>query len=328
MKAIVWTKYGSPDVLQLREVEKPTPKDNEVLIKTHAATITAGDCEFRALKFPLWLTIPIRFWIGFRKPVRNTILGMEVAGEIEAVGKDVTRFKVGDQVFGMTGMTFGGYAEYVCVPAEAPEGLLTLKPPHMTYEEVVPLPVGGFEALHFLQLANIQPSQKVLINGAGGSIGTAAVQLAKYFGAEVTAVDKGEKLAMLRGIGADHTIDYTQTDYTQNGAVYDVIFDVAGKSHFGRSVKSLSPTGCYMIANLNLGQFLRGRWVEKTSQKKVIMTTSSGNVEKLTFLKTLMEEGKIKPVVDRRYPLEHIPEAHKYVESGRKQGNVVVTVSH
>jgi len=327
MKAIVWTKYGSPDVLQLQEVVKPTPKDGEVLIKTHVATVTAGDCEFRALKFPFFLRFPIRLWIGFRKPVKKTILGMEIAGEIEAVGKDVTRFKKGDQVFGTTGLQFGAYAEYTCLTVESTEGgMLTIKPVSVTYEQAAALSVGGLESLHFLRKAKIQTGQKILINGAGGSIGTFGVQLAKYFGAEVTAVDTAEKLDMLRSIGADHVIDYTQEDFTRNGKTYDVIFDVVGKSPFSRSKKSLIPNGFYLIANPGLSHMIRGLWTSRTSNQTVIFGSAGENLEDLIFLKELLETEKIKTVIDRRYRLEQIAEAHRYVETGQKKGSVIVTV--
>jgi len=329
MKAIVWTKYGAPDVLQFQEVAKPTPKDNEVLIKTYAATVTTGDCEFRALKFPIYLAIPIRFWLGFRKPVRNTILGMEIAGEIETVGKDVTRLKTGDQVFGTTGMSFGAYAEYTCLPVDSADGgSLAIKSANMTYEEAAALPVGGFEALHFLRKAGIQAGQRVLINGAGGTIGTFAVQLAKHFGAEVTAIDSPEKLEMLRSIGADYVLDYTQQDFTQNGEIYDVIFDVVGNSSFSRSRKSLAPKGFYLIANPSLSHMLLGLWTSRTSDQKVIFGSAGEKLEDLIFLKELVEAGKIKSVIGKRYALEQVCEAHQYVETGRKQGSVVITVAN
>jgi NADPH:quinone reductase-like Zn-dependent oxidoreductase len=329
MKAIVWTKYGPPDVLVLREVEKPTPKDNEVLIRIYATTVTAGDCEMRSLKFPICLSLVMRLWRGFLKPRENTILGTELAGEIEAVGKDVTRFKEGDQVFGSAGVGFGANAEYICLPEQPGEmeGRVAIKPANMTYEEAATVPFGGRDALHFLRKGNIQSGQKILINGAGGSIGTFAVQLAKYFGAEVTAVDSTGKLDMLRSIGADHVIDYTQEDFTERGDIYDVIFDVVGKISFSRSNKSLKQDGTYLLANPG-SQMVQGLWTRMTSSKKVIMETASGTIADLVFLRRLIEEEKIKSVIDRTYLLEQIVEAHRYVQKGGKKGNVVITVEH
>ena len=270
----------------------------------------------------------MRLYMGLRKPTRITILGQEFAGEIESVGKDVTRFKQGDQVFGATGFGMGAYAEYICLPEEpeAMEGVLAKKPANMTYEEAAAVPIGGLEALHFLRKANIQSGQKVLIIGAGGSIGTFAVQLAKSFGAEVTGVDSTGKLDMLRSIGADHVIDYTQEDFTKNGQTYDVIFDVMGKSSFSGSIRSLKQNGRYLLANPGLSQMVRGRWTSMRSSKKVIIGAASHKTEDLIFLKELIEAGKIKPVIDRRYPLEQIAEAHRYVETGQKKGNVVITL--
>ena len=325
MKAMIWTKYGSSDGLQLREVEKPTPKDNEVLIRVHAATVTAGDCEMRCLKFPLFLALPMRMYVGLTRPTRIKIIGQELAGEIEAVGKDVKRFKKGDQVFAATGLGFGAYAEYVCRPED---GVMAIKPVNMTYEEAASVPVGGLEALHFLRKGNIQSGQRVLINGAGGSIGTFAVQLAKHFGAEVTGVDSSGKLNMLRTIGADHVIDYTQEYITQRAEAYDVIFDVMGKSSFSRSVRSLKPSGRYLLVNAGLSQMVRGRWTSMRSSRKVIIGAASQKREDLIFLKELIEAEKIKSVIDRRYPLEQTAEAHRYVETGHKKGNVVITVEH
>jgi NADPH:quinone reductase-like Zn-dependent oxidoreductase len=330
MKAIVWTKYGPPDVLQLTEVEKPTPKDDQVLIRIYATTVTAGDCELRSLKFPIYLSLVMRLWRGFLKPRENSILGTELAGEIEAVGKDVKRLNKGDQVFGSAGMDFGANAEYICLPEEPGEmeGGVAIKPTNMTYEEAATVPFGGRDALHFLKRANIQSGQKVLINGAGGSIGTFAVQLAKYYGAKVTAVDSTEKLDMLRSIGADQVIDYTQEDFTKSGEIYDVIFDVVGKSSFSGSMRSLKQNGFYLLANPRLSHMVRGAWTSMRSTKKVIMETASGTIADLIFLRELVEAGKIKSVIDRRYPLEQTAEAHRYVETGRKQGNVVITVEH
>ncbi len=329
MKAIVWTKYGPPEVLQLQEVEIPIPKDNEVLIRIYATTVTAGDCELRSLKLPIMMSLPLRIWIGFLKPKGTTIPGTELAGEIEAVGKDVTLFKEGDQVFGAAGMAFGANAEYICLP-ERPgdmEGGVAIKPATMTYDEATTIPFGGRDALHFLRKGNIQSGQKILMNGAGGSIGTFAVQLAKHYGAEVTAVDSAGKLDMLLSIGADQVIDYTQEDFTENDEIYDVIIDVVGKVSISRSNKVLKENGTYLLAN-PVSQMFQGLWTRMTSGKKVIMQTAAGTIGDLIFLRGLIEQGKINTVIDRRYPLEQIVEAHRYVETGEKKGNVVITVGH
>jgi NADPH:quinone reductase-like Zn-dependent oxidoreductase len=327
MKAVVWTAYGPPDVLQLREVEKPSPKDNEVLIRIHATTVTAGDCEQRSLELPVWYRLPMRAYVGLKRPERITILGMELAGEIEAAGKDVRLFKEGDQVFAATGFfRMGTYAEYICLPEEPEDGALAVKPGNMTYEEATAVPMGGLEALWFLRQGSVQSGQKVLINGAGGTIGTFAVQLAKHFGAEVTAVDSTGKLEMLRSIGADRVIDYTREDSTKSGETYDFILDVASKSSFSGSITSLEQDGRYLIANPGLSQVVRGRWTSKTTSKKVIFGAARPKTEDLVFLKELIEAGKMKSVIDKRYPLEHIAEAHRYVEKGVKKGHVVITV--
>ncbi len=330
MKAIVWTKYGPPDVLQLKEVEKPTPEANEVLIRIYAPTVTAGDCEMRSLNFPIYLRLVMRLWRGLIKPRGTAILGTELAGEIDAAGKDVRLFKEGDQVFGSAGMRFGANAEYICLPEEPGEmaGAVAIKPANMIYEEAACVPFGGRDALHFLRKGNIQSGQKILINGAGGSIGTYAVQLAKYFEAEVTAVDSTGKLDMLRSIGADQVVDYTQEDFTKRGETYDVIFDVVGTISFSRSGRSITQNGSYLLANPLGSQMVRGPWTRMTSSKKVIMQTASPTIEDLIFLRELIEAGKIKSVIDRRYPLEQIPDAHRYVETGNKKGNVVITVGH
>ena len=326
MKAVVWTAYGPPDVLQLREVETPTPKENEVRIRIHATTVTAGDCEMRSLRLPPFLALPMRLYIGLRKPTRRTILGMELAGEIESLGKDVSLFKEGDQVFAATGLGQGTYAEYVCLPEEPEEGVLATKPVNMTYEEAAAVPVGGLEALLFLRQAGIQSGNKLLINGAGGTIGTFAVQLAKHFGAEVTAVDSTAKLDVLRSIGADQVIDYTKEDFTQSGATYDVIFDVVGKASYSGSMRSLSASGRYLSANPTLSQMIRRRWTSTTSSKKAIIGGADATTEDLLFLKELIEAGAVKSIIDRCYPLEQTAEAHRYVETGQKKGHVVVIV--
>ena len=327
MKAMVWTEYGPPEVLQLKEVETPTPRDKEVLVRIYATTVTAGDCEQRSLTLPILHRLLMRAYVGLKRPKRITILGMDVAGEIEAVGKDVKLLQAGDQVFAATGFVgMGANAEYICLPEEPEKGALALKPANMTYEEAAAVPVGGLEALHFLRQGNIQIGQKVLINGAGGTIGTFAVQLAKYFGAEVTGVDSTSKLDMLRSIGADQVIDYTQEDFTKSGKIYDVILDVVGKSSYSGSIRSLKQNGRYLIANPGPSQMVRGRWTSMTNSKKVLFGAASPKTEDLIFLKELIEAGKMRSVIDRRYPLEHIAEAHRYVETGHKKGNVVITV--
>ena len=329
MKAIVWTKYGSPDGLQLREVEKPQPKDNEVLIKIHATTVTVGDCEMRRLQYPMFMGLLVRMYVGFSKPKRITILGMELAGEVEEVGKDVTKFKSGDQVFAATGfIATGACAEYICLPEKPEAGAMALKPANMSFDEAAAVPVGGMEALSLLRKGNIQPGQKVLINGAGGTIGPFAVQLAKFFGAEVTAVDSTKKLEVLRSIGADHVIDYTQEDFTKSGETYDIIFDVVGKSSYSGCIKSLKENGFYLLTYPKLGRSIRGRWTSRRGNKKVIGGTATDNTEDLIFLGELIEDGKLESVIDRRYPLEETAEAHRYVETGGKIGNVVITVDH
>jgi NADPH:quinone reductase-like Zn-dependent oxidoreductase len=324
MKAIVCPKYGPPEVLQLKDVDKPIPKDNEVLIKIIRATVTAGDCEIRRFDFPLWLWFLARLGFGIRGP-RKQILGQELAGVIEVVGKNVTRFKPEDQIFGSTGWSMGAYAEYICLP-ETGDALITIKPSNMSFEEAATVPTGGISALHFLRKSNIQPGQKILINGAGGSIGTIGVQVAKHWGAEVTAVDSTSKLDMLKSIGADYVIDYTKEGFTDNGEIYDVIFDVVGKAPWSSINRSLKENGTYLCGYPTVSRSLRGRWMARRSNRTYVGGSASDNVEDLIHLKGLIEEGIIKAVIDRSYPLEDIVEAHIYVESGQKIGNVVITV--
>jgi len=330
MKAIVWTKYGPPEGLQLKDVEKPVPKDNEVLIKVHATTITAGDCEMRRLELPLMLSFPVRIYAGLVKPKRITILGQELAGEVEEVGKNVNSYKAGDQVFGTTGFGFGAYAEYICLPEEPDDaqGTLAIKPTNATYEEAASVPTAGFEALHFLRKANIQPGKKVLIVGAGGSIGTFAIQLARHFGAEVTGVDSTGKMDMLLSIGANHVIDYTKGDYIKNGESYDLIIDVIGRRSVARRLKLLKPDGYYFLAYAGLSHILLSLWTSKASNKKFKIESANQTKEDLIFLKELIEAGKLKSIIDRSYPLEQVAEAHRYVDTGQKKGNVVITVEH
>ncbi|MBE9505679.1 MAG: NAD(P)-dependent alcohol dehydrogenase [Chloroflexi bacterium] len=270
----------------------------------------------------------MRAYIGLKKPTRITILGMELAGEIEDVGRTVTRFQKGDQVFAATGFVgMGACAEYICLPEDSEAGALALRPANMTWEEAAAVPMGGLEALSFVRQGDIQSGQKVLINGGGGTIGTYAIQLAKYFGAEVTAVDSAGKLDMLRSLGADHTIDYTQEDFTTNGQKYDVVFDVVGKTPISRGMRSLSDNGIYLMANPRVSKMIGARWASRRT-KKTIVSGATFSARDLVFLKGLIEAGELKTVIDRRYPLEQTAEAHRYVETGQKAGNVVITVGH
>ncbi|MGG4384478.1 NAD(P)-dependent alcohol dehydrogenase [Priestia megaterium] len=302
MKAMVCTKYGKPDVLQLKEVEKPIPKENEILLKIHATTVTSGDCRVRSFNSPLLLWLPMRIVLGLRKP-RKSILGVELAGKVEEVGKNVTRFKKGDQLFAMTGMKFGGYAEHICLPEK---GTIAVKPENVTYEEAASISFGGTTALHFFRKGNIQAGQKVLIYGASGAVGTAAVQLANYYGAEVTGVCSAKNSELVKSLGADRVIDYQHENFTEKEERYDLIFDAVGKIAKNQCKEALALNGRFVS--------VEGQGIAKVQTKDLLL------------LKKLMEEGQIQSVIDRCYSLEQVPEAHEYVETGHKIGSVVVTL--
>lgn len=324
MKAIVCTKYGPPEVLKLCEVEKPTPMDNEVLIKIYATTVNSADSRIRSFNVPLSFWIPARMALGIRKP-KKAVLGSVFAGEIESVGKEVKLLKKGDQVFAFTGHSFGTYAQYICLSENA---CLAIKPNNLSYEEAASVPFGGLTALHFLDKANIKKGQKVLIYGASGSIGTSAVQIAKSFGAEVTGVCSTSNLDLVKLLGADKVIDYTKEDFTKRDQTYDAIFDTVGKSSFSGCIRSLNKDGCYLHAVATPAMSARMLWTSMTSSKKLIGGTLTSKAENLIYLKDLVEAGELKPVIDRFYSLEEIVEAHRYVDKGHKKGNVVITVRH
>ena len=332
MKAIVYTEYGPPDVLQLQEVEKPTPKEDEVLIRIYATSVNFGDIAARNfgnishrdffMPLPFWLIGKIQF--GISKP-KNTILGNELAGEVEAVGKDVTSFKQGDQVFGYPSNKMRAYAEYRCMPED---GLVGMKPANMTYEEAAVVPYGALMALDLLRKVNIQSGQKVLINGASGGIGSAVVQLAKHYGAEVTGVCGTPRLEFVKSLGADQVIDYTKEDFTQNGETYDLILDVLGKSSFSRCKGSLKQKGNYVLTSFKMRDVVDMLRTSVTGSKKVICAILVAKPEDLIVTKELVEAGKLRAVIDKSFPLEQTAEAHRYIEAGHKKGYIAITVGH
>lgn len=328
MKSVVCTKYGPPEVLQIKEVEKPAPKDNEVLIRVHAASVNYGDLIARNFKdvTPSKFNMPMLLWIisklvfGLRKP-RIKVLGSEFSGEIESIGVNVKKFKQGDKVFGYLGANMGAYAEYICLPET---GCLAIKPENMTYNEAAAVSYGAIMALPLLKKVNLKPGQKILINGASGSIGSAAVQIARHFGAEVTGVCGTPRLEFVKALGADKVIDYTKDDFTQNGEKYDVIFDILGKSSFSQNKNSLNENGIYLLASFKTKQLFQMLMTSISGGRKVICSIAPGSLNDLILVKELIEEGKIKTIIDKQFPLEQTAEAHRYVEEGNKKGSVVI----
>ncbi len=317
MKAAVYTRYGPPEVLRVKQVNKPVPKNNELLIRIRATAINSGDWRLRKAD-----PFAVRFMFGLIRPKRN-ILGSVFSGEVESAGKEVTQFKAGDLVFGHTDMSFGTYAEYKCLPAQAS---MAIKPATISHIEAAVIPFGGVAALHFLKKAGIKPGQKVLVVGASGAVGSAAVQLAKSFGAVVTGVCSTANMAMVKSIGADNIIDYTREEFTRNGETYDVIFDTVKAISVIRSIKSLNKNGIMILSAAGISEMLLGWWYTLTGSKKVMTGVISHTAADIIFLKHLVETGKFKPVIDRTYPLEQIIEAHAYVEKGHKKGNVAIEV--
>jgi len=329
MKAIIFKEYGSPDVLHLAEMPKPAPNENEILVRVRATPVNYGDLTARnfanaEFNMPAFLYLPARLSFGWNKP-KNNILGSELAGKVVAVGDQVTKFKPGDEVFAYVGMNMGANAEYICI---CENGLVALKPANLSFDEAATLPYGAIMAAGLLKKANLQPGKKILINGASGGIGALAVQLARHFGAEVTGVCSTPRLDYVRSLGADQVIDYTRQDFTQNGETYDVIFDILGRSSFAHCKNSLKPDGIYLLASFKGRALLDMVWTTITgSQKKVVCAMTSEDVASLMLIKELAEAGKVKALIDQRFPLEQTAEAHRYVESGRKQGNVVISVA-
>ena len=323
MKAIVYFKYGPPEVLDLQEVDKPAPRNSEILIKVFAAEATKADCELRSFNFPVkWFILPLRIVMGILKP-KKPILGSYFAGEVVDIGKHVTKFSIGDQVFGGAGLRMGAYAEYMCLPEHY---TIVPKPINMSYQEAAAVPLGGLNALHFLRKANIQPGEKVLINGAGGSIGTFGVQIAKSWGAEVTAVDSAIKEEMLRGIGADYFINYEEEDFTKIDSKYDVILDMVAQSSYSGCVNALNPKGRYLLGNPRLSDMLRSVLTSKFTDRKVIFEFAGEKKEELLTLKEMIEAGQVKSVVDKIYHMDQAADAHHRVETEQRLGSIVLSI--
>jgi len=327
VKAILHGQYGSPDLLQFKEVDRPAPKDNEVLIAIHATTVSTGDCNVRNFTFVTKSMRPIaKLMFGIGKPWKARILGTELAGEVEGAGQNVTRFKHGDRVVASTGMAGGGHAQYACLPET---GAVAIKPDSLSWEEAVAIPFGANTALYYLRdLGKIQAGQEVVIIGASGAIGSAGVQLAKHFRATVTGVCSGTNVELVKSLGADTVIDYTREDFTKNGRTYDLIFDVVGATTFDRCQDSLKPDGVFLQNIMELSDVVRALWTSITGRKKIKGGVAIGNQQGMRLIAELAAGGTLKPVIDRSYPLEQTAEAFKYVEQGHKKGNVVITVAH
>ncbi len=320
----MYTKYGPPDVLHLKEVEKPDPKENEILIKVKAATVTMGDIRSRSFTVPLSVWLPARIIMGLRRP-KKTILGLELSGEVESVGKDVKLFKAGDQIFAASQVGYGAYAEYKCLREDGP---VSIKPNNISFEEAAAITIGARTALFYLRKANVQSGQKVLVYGASGSVGSYAVQIAKYFGAKVTGVCSTANVELVKSLGADKVIDYTSEDFSRDGEAYDVIFEAVNKSPFSACMKSLKKDGTYLNVTVPVPG-VRMLWTKLTTGKKLILSQNSPETpEALNFLKELVEAGKLKVIIDRCYAFEELVQAHRYVEKGHKKGNVVITMEH
>jgi len=323
MKAVVYDAYGPPEVMRIGEVETPTPKADEVRVRVRAAGVVLGDSELRTMAFPLWFRYLFRLYAGVTRPKRIRIMGQELAGDIDAVGDAVTRFKVGDPVYAPTDVRFAAQAEYRCLREKAP---IAIKPSNMTYEEAATVPTGGLNALHYIRMCEIGPGEQVAVVGAAGNLGMFGVQLAKYFGAEVTGVDRGDKLDMVRSIGADHVIDYTKQDFTQSGKKYDVVFDGPGKSRYGATLGVLKPGGRYALANPKFFQMLRTPLSTWFGDRRVMFRFAPYTSEALEFLRERIEAGDLRTVIDKHYPWEQIVDAHRYIDTGDKAGNVAITI--
>jgi NADPH:quinone reductase-like Zn-dependent oxidoreductase len=325
MRAIVCTDYGPPEVLRLRDVRKPVPKNDEVLVRIRATTVSAADCELRRFDFAPWIWLPMRLAFGIFRP-RRRVLGQELAGDVESVGREVRSVRKGDRVFAATGIPLGAYAEYICLPENPRTGAIATMPANLDHADAAAVPYGGGEALAFLRKADVRSGQRVLVNGAGGSFGTFAVQLAKVLGAHVTAVDSAPKLEMLRTIGADRVVDYAAEDFTDSPETWDVIFDVVRGTPSARMVRRLTANGWLLMANPGFLQIIRAKRAARGTGKRVSIAGSGGTSDDLAYLRGLVEAGRLHPVIDRRFPFEQMVEAHRYAETGQKLGNIVVVV--